>query len=89
MDTEHTLRSDYQPELLPALVGDKDPDAYVVIQVGDLSSIVNRAWTNLERDRRQLTPSRLAFRVMSMLMHGDFIVNTRHVDIGTREGEGQ
>lgn len=76
MDREQKV-SAIEDELLPVLVGDKDPDAYVVIQVGDLSSLMRRAWTGLDRDRRQVTPDRLAFRVMRMLMTGDFIVDTK------------
>ncbi len=75
--TEPVMVTDDQAELLPALLDGKEADVYVVIQAGDLSSLLHRAWHSLERDRRQITDGRLSVRLMRMLTAGDFIVNTR------------
>lgn len=85
---QHPTLTDYQAELLPALLDGQDPGAYVVIQVGDLSTLLRRCWTTLERDRRQITEGRHAFRLMGMLSAGDFIVDTRYRSFNSDE-EGQ
>lgn len=81
----HPTMSDAQAALVPALVEGHDPDAWVVITVGDLSDLLRHAWSQLERERRQITESRHAFRLMRMLSAGDFIVDTKH----QREGGQQ
>lgn len=69
-----------QAELLPALLDGRDPDAYVVIPVQLLSSLITRTWNSVARDHRgEVREGWFQIKLMRALMaYDNVLVDTAH-----------